>query len=436
MTNVVLDLYSITICLILFIYLASGNRKHNKLNRYFRNMCAANIIMLLGDMTNWLCEGTSNSWFPVLLRSGTAVYYLSAVLLVYFFACYITEYMSVRTKVSLLFKKTVLALGFFYSIGVILSLRKGLFFSISEENIYQRGEWYWLSQAIPLLVYLLACLFIFIYRRQFSKREKWIFSSYILFPVIAEGIQICFYGVALLNTAITVSLLVIFINIQLQRELLMEHQETELAKMRINIMLSQIQPHFLYNTLTTIRQLCDLDPMQAKQAIRDFAWFLRSNMDSLTNKERIPFEQELQHTKSYVNLELQRFRERLKVNYDIQSYDFTIPPLTLQPIVENAIRHGVMKREEGGTITIRTEEDEIEYRIFVYDDGIGFQVKESGEGIKRDRPEEKCHIGTENVRKRLQAMCNGTLEIYSRPGEGTTALIRIPRRDRNDNHCG
>ena len=57
MTNVVLDLYSITICLILFIYLASGNRKHNKLNRYFRNMCAANIIMLLGDMTNWLCEG-------------------------------------------------------------------------------------------------------------------------------------------------------------------------------------------------------------------------------------------------------------------------------------------------------------------------------------------------------------------------------------------
>ena len=240
----------------------------------------------------------------------------------------------------------------------------------------------------------------------------------------------------MLNTAITVSLLVIFINIQLQRELLMEHQETELAKMRINIMLSQIQPHFLYNTLTTIRQLCDLDPMQAKQAIRDFAWFLRSNMDSLTNKERIPFEQELQHTKSYVNLELQRFRERLKVNYDIQSSDFTIPPLTLQPIVENAIRHGVMKREEGGTITIRTEEDEIEYRIFVYDDGIGFQVKESGEGIKTDRPEEKCHIGTENVRKRLQAMCNGTLDIYSRPGEGTTALIRIPRRDRNDNHCG
>ena len=103
--------------------------------------------------------------------------------------------------------------------------------------------------------------------------------------------------------------------------------------------------------------------------------------------------------------------------------------------MENAIRHGVMKREEGGTITIRTEEDEIEYRIFVYDDGIGFQVKESGEGIKTDRPEEKCHIGTENVRKRLQAMCNGTLRF-------TADRVRddspdpIPRRDRNDNHCG
>lgn len=430
MTNVVLDIYSIIVCLILFLYLTYGNRKHNMLNRYFRNMCAANVIMLLGDMPNWLCEGTARPWFPAVLWSGTVIYYLSAVPMVYFFTCYITEYMSERTKVSMLYKKIVLVMGIVYSIGVLLSLRRGLFFSISKENIYQRGDWFWFSQAIPFFVYLLVFFFIFLYRNHFSRRERWIFSSYILFPAFAEGIQMAFYGVALLNTAITVSLLVIFINIQLQRELLLEHQETEMTKMRISMMLSQIQPHFLYNALTAIRQLCDIDPRQAKEAIRDFAWFLRANMDSLTNEEPIPFEQELKHTKRYVNLEMQRFRGRFKVNYDIQAAEFTIPPLTLQPIVENAIRHGVMKRAEGGTVTVRAEEDEREFRILVCDDGVGFCAKGVGEREMPDRSAENSHIGTENVRKRLQAMCRGTLELDSKPGEGTTALIRIPRRDK------
>lgn len=201
----------------------------------------------------------------------------------------------------------------------------------------------------------------------------------------------------------------------------MEQQEKELTNARIDIMLSQIQPHFLYNSLTAIRRLCNVDPQKARECINDFSLFLRANMNSLTSKTPIPFEQEMKHTMSYLNLEQQRFHSRLQVVYDIKAREFDIPPLTLQPIVENAVRHGILKRTQGGTITIRSEGKKEKYCITVQDDGVGFEADTYVKG-KHD------HIGIANVRERLEAMCGGTLEIQSVPGEGTTATITIYKK--------
>ena len=199
----------------------------------------------------------------------------------------------------------------------------------------------------------------------------------------------------------------------------MERQVKELAEQRIDIMLSQIQPHFLYNSLTTIRRLCDNDPQKAKETIKDFSMFLRANMNSLKSKAPIPFEQELTHVRNYLTLEQQRFQERLNVIYDIQSEDFYLPPLTLQPIVENAVRHGVLKREDGGTITIRTSETEKGHIIIVEDDGVGIGTMDEKDG--------HAHIGVENVRGRLNALCNGTLELQGKVGFGTIMTITLPK---------
>ena len=263
------------------------------------------------------------------------------------------------------------------------------------------------------------------------------------------------------------------------------HEQDLMMAQRLNIMLSQIKPHFLYNSLGAIEELCDSNPKAARDATRKFARYLRGNMDALTAASAIPFEKELDHTRLYLKLEQLRFEDALKVRYDISCIDFTIPTLTLEPLAENAVRHGIRAKESGsGTVTISAKEFPDHYEVSVTDDGPGFdpdqvpggnggtrtdraQGQRPGEGagighwLKRNtdkgagigriperrkggireqlfdhvtdpdpgksRGDGRSHVGIRNVRERLAAVCGGTLVIHSVPGEGTTATIMLPK---------
>lgn len=184
--------------------------------------------------------------------------------------------------------------------------------------------------------------------------------------------------------------------------------------------MSQIQPHFLYNALGSISTLCDLDPAQARDATDHFAEYLRMNLESMERFSPIPFERELNHIHTYLWLETMRFGDKLRVTYDIRTTDFQIPALSVQPLVENAVKHGICAREQGGSILLSTQEQENDYIITVEDDGVGFDVyKEKQDG--------NLHMGIQNVRSRLNLMVGGTLSIDSRPDHGTTARITIPK---------
>jgi len=203
--------------------------------------------------------------------------------------------------------------------------------------------------------------------------------------------------------------------------------ERKLAESRISIMLSQIQPHFLYNALAVISSLCDKNPAEAKKATINFSNYLRGNMNLLESTEPIPFENELNHTIGFLNLEKAMYGEALKVIFDIQTKHFKLPALTMQPIVENAIKHGIGKKEGGGAVTISTKETDKSYMIIVTDDGAGFEQDKINNGIYPNDGQQ--HIGINNVRLRLSAQCGGSLEIESKPGAGTTAKIIIPIED-------
>lgn len=207
-------------------------------------------------------------------------------------------------------------------------------------------------------------------------------------------------------------------------------QEREIAKMNeemlnseVSIMISQIQPHFLYNTLASISRLCKVDPLLAQKTTNDFANYLRGNMDSINSKDLIPFEKELEHTTIYLNIEKIRFRERLNVVYDVNTKSFFVPALALQTIVENAVKHGVCKKEEGGTVTIKTYEDDDNWYIQVIDDGVGFKYDEISQL-------EGNHVGIRNTKLRLEKQCGGVLNIESSINVGTTATIMIPKEKR------
>lgn len=194
--------------------------------------------------------------------------------------------------------------------------------------------------------------------------------------------------------------------------------EAELKESRISIMLSQIQPHFIYNTLGTIERMCLKDPQKAFDLVRNFSLYLRGNFSELDSVTPIRFADEIKHVEYYVNIEKVRFPD-MSIEYDVEATEFVLPALSVQPLVENAIKHGLMRLETGGTVKIHSYETPTHFCVEVTDDGVGFDT---------DAPvDEKKHVGLRNIRGRLKAMVNGALVMESKPGVGTKSIIMIPK---------
>ena len=207
----------------------------------------------------------------------------------------------------------------------------------------------------------------------------------------------------------------------LEKERVLAEKERQLAEKRIAMALSQLKPHFLYNVLNSIYYLCDKNPSLAQNAVSYFSEYLRNNMASIEIKTLIPFDEELKHIESYLNLEKIRFKD-LNIKYDIKTTAFMCPPLSVQPLVENAVKHGIAKKKGGGTVVISTLELSDAYVIKVADSGIGFIPNSYSDG--------KIHIGINNVKERIANMADGTLTINSELGIGSIAIITLPKKEK------
>lgn len=200
--------------------------------------------------------------------------------------------------------------------------------------------------------------------------------------------------------------------------------EKELEESRIAIMRSQMQPHFIHNILNVIYYLCGKDPAAAQGAISKFSDHLRNNLEAISQTELITFREELDHIHTYLELEQIRFGEELSIVYDIEEDSFLLPVLSIQPLVENAVKHGVAKKRGGGVVTISSRQTENAYLITVSDTGAGFDVE-------RYMDDGKVHVGLINIRQRLASRMNATVDIDSAPGRGTTVTVTIPREKVN-----
>lgn len=292
-----------------------------------------------------------------------------------------------------------------------------------ENNHYHGGP---LSKTclIISLVLLAGLIWLSIRKaRQTKGKEIWIPIA--LLPIILASIVLdrsvgrSEQPVTFLTIAIVGCCTLCYLWSHLQAAKAMVRKERE--QQRVQLMLSQIKPHFLYNSLTVIRELIHSDPQAAEKAVDDFSDFLRHNMLSIDAEQPILLKQELEHVKSYLALQKLRFGDELRVVYDITCEDIMLPTLTLQPIVENAVTHGIRGSESGiGTIRIQSRELDDHYEICVADDGCGFDpaVLEQADS---------SHVGLNNVLDRLRRLCHGELEIQSTPGVGTRVTIRLPK---------
>lgn len=193
--------------------------------------------------------------------------------------------------------------------------------------------------------------------------------------------------------------------------------DAELAQSRISTLMSQIHPHFIYNTLGSIEQLCELNPSKAAKLVNDFSKYLRGNFSEIDSPKLIRVSKELEHTEYYISIEKVRFPD-IEFITEMNCSNFSLPALTIQPIVENAVKHGILKREAGGTVKVKIYETDGSYVISVKDNGVGFDVVEL---------EQNSHVGLRNIRSRLEAMCGGVLNIESIIGVGTKITVEIPK---------
>lgn len=240
----------------------------------------------------------------------------------------------------------------------------------------------------------------------------------IVYYIKGTSFGLIFTVLSFLIYIMVVGLQLVFDYFKKQNALL--EKDVELAESRIDLMVSQIQPHFLYNVITSIMAICMQSADKAVEALADFADYLRGNLDSLQNEKMISFSKELHHIESYMRLEQLRFSHKLHVDYDIEVKDFLIPTLTIQPLMENAVKHGIGQKEEGGTVRLVTRELGDSILIIVEDTGVGFDPNHKND-------DGRSHLGLENVKRRISMMSHGDIEIDSVIGEGTIIKIELPK---------
>ena len=312
---------------------------------------------------------------------------------------------------------TELALwGVFFVLLVIAQFKEG-FYTIQPE--FSCGPLHPLLMA-PVVVTLLITLEGTVRRRARLSPKHFRALLVFLIPLTISMIVSAFVFIPLI-TDISISILaltmfIIILSDEVEQSL---RQEREIARQHASIMALQMRPHFIYNTMTSIYYLCDQDPAKAKQITLDFTTYLRRNFTALESDKLIPFTEELEHTRAYLAVEQAQFEDRLFVEYDTPHTVFLLPPLTLQPIVENAVKHGMDPEAEPLQITIRTRDTGAVSEITVTDNGPGYEAAD----------EEKPHVALKNIRRRLEMMCRGKMTIEAPKGGGTRVTVTIPQTE-------
>lgn len=240
----------------------------------------------------------------------------------------------------------------------------------------------------------------------------------LMYYFAASSFNMVFTLVAILCYSVLEGIRLLFEYVEQKNAL--EEMQIQLILSRTATMMSQIRSHFVFNVLNAISGMCKYDPMKADETVVRFARYLRNNINIMEKDENIPFVTDLKQLEDYVALEQVRFGDKIEFYTDIEIDDFMIPPLILQPVVENAIKHGVSKKKGDGSIILRTHEEGENIMITVEDDGVGFDMTEL---------EKEKSVGVRNIRFRLEQLVHGTLEIQSEVGKGTLVTIIIPKEE-------
>ncbi|MDL2318037.1 histidine kinase [Eubacteriales bacterium OttesenSCG-928-A19] len=421
--NIALNLSAFILSGMLLIASLLGGTLREKVFRWFFALVLITCLGAPGDTLIMMLAGTPGSEVYAVIRAIDFLNYGAMGITLIAMGMYLYELLSAKRPVPMAFVCVHIVLAGLVTVLVIVAQFFPVLVRLDASNHYHKGSLFWLFELFPLASLVCCAALILASKGVLSRREFISLLLYMLTPMACYLVETAVAGIWLTYFGSAVALFLVYINIQMELKHRLIEKEAELAEGRIAMMISQIQPHFIFNTLSSISEVCEDNPL-AQKCLITFSEYLRVNMDSLAQKTPISFEQELEHVRQYLWLERLRFEEKLTVEYDIRVKDFMLPVLTLQPIVENAVRHGITRKASAGTVRISTKRLRQSIHIVVEDDGVGFDMAAPLQGGR-------SHMGLDNVRARLRELCNGTLTIASDPEQGTVVTISIPDAGRN-----
>ena len=393
------------------------------------------IVILFYNLFNIICSMCSGNTSPAAYwakRICEFAYFASGA----FLTAFMLEVLKRNTAVKLGnggLKRIITGFQLLQAVNMallIINQFAGVLYRFDARNYYYRiypgyGIWYFTTT----LSFVFAVIVVAVYWKRLNSFIRQVVMVSVTVPLIGFMCNYIYSGISYNNISVSITAFIIFILYERRRSAIVAETANEMERLRTRLMLSQIQPHFLHNCLNAIIYYSDKDAAITKKALLDFSKYLRTNLEIDEENDIVSFGRELEHTKLYVSLEKLRFEDKLSVVFDIRDDRFLIPKLTLQPLVENAIRHGIRKSKSGSTVKISSEDGIDCHIITVRDDGAGFDTSILD-------TLDNTHIGIRNIRNRLRTECGGELMIESVRGKGTICIIKIPKEEKADEDTG
>ena len=321
-------------------------------------------------------------------------------------------------KRSSLFKIVLALMGVYLGI-VIAAQFTEVFYYVTPDNQFFRGT-LWAVMVVPLMAILLANVVAVIRRRKQLAKKYFIGLLVYMIPMTVALVVHMFLEIEVfVVTGMALFALIMYGLILSDSVDQYMRQQKRIANQQARITVLQMRPHFICNSMMGIYSLCRRDPEKARQVTIDFTTYLRKNFANFASETPVPFTDELEHTRAYLAVEQAQYEDSLFVNFDTPYTRFRIPPLTLQPIVENAVVHGLRESNDPIHVSITTRKTDTAIEIIVDDDGPGFKPTDDNEP----------HTALSNIRERLEMMCEGTLTISPRESGGTSVKVTIPREN-------
>ena len=388
--------------------------------RYLCFMFSLLAAYIACDLTGQAVQYFLGTEFSGLARIAVFGELLFSVAIVPSFTAYLLRCAGENWRESALFRAVLCIYAAYVAVLVAAQFGDGIYYFSAERKCVLPGPFSTALFIPPMLLMALNLVGFMRRRAKLTRRQRAACIICNAGPLVSTIAQAVFFGMSILVIGASVSALAMLGFILADQMEAHVRQREEAALRQAQVMTLQMRPHFIYNVMTSIYYLCAQDPSRAQQVTLDFTNYLRANFNAVAQQGEVPFSKELEHTRAYLNVELARLENGLIVDIDCPHTAFRLPPLTLQPLVENAIKHGA-----------DPELPPLEVRITTYEEAGAsvITVEDTGPGFDTATPADSPAYALDNIRERL-ASCDATLDILPRRGGGTVAIIRIPSGQR------